>query len=241
MPFTKRRTYDWQLRTRTLPPRPPHPHHGHPQPNPPTASPTEANSTPPKQPPHLQALKLLDEGADILDIGGELHPAQRHPHHPRRRTIPHHPHHQSHPSNNAPKPSSPSTPTTHPPPAAAIEAGAEIVNDVSGPPLRTLAMPATCASLRCGTILMHTRGTPQTWPTLPLVPEAILPLVLTGLLQSIAIRHLRRSPAQSNRHRPSASASAKSAPQTSPSSPTSTSSNPSNSPSSPAYPQILPR
>jgi dihydropteroate synthase len=48
-------------------------------------------------------------------------------------------------------------------------------------------MAATCAHLRCGTILMHTRGTPQTWPTLPpLTPEAILPLVLTGLLQSIA-------------------------------------------------------
>jgi dihydropteroate synthase len=48
-------------------------------------------------------------------------------------------------------------------------------------------MSSTCAALQCGAILMHARGTPQTWRTLPpLTPAEILPLVLTSLAQSIA-------------------------------------------------------
>ena len=45
----------------------------------------------------------------------------------------------------------------------AIEAGAEIVNDVSGH-LWDPDMSATCAELGCGTILMHPRGRPQEAP-----------------------------------------------------------------------------
>jgi dihydropteroate synthase len=67
----------------------------------------------------------------------------------------------------------------------AIAAGAEIVNDVSGH-LWDPAMSATCADLRCGTILMHTRGRPQDWQHLPpLAPEQVLPLVLTGLAERL--------------------------------------------------------
>ena len=63
----------------------------------------------------------------------------------------------------------------------AIEAGAEIVNDVSGH-LWDPAMSATCAALRCGTILMHTRGRPHEWRTLPpLAPAEVVPLVLRDL------------------------------------------------------------
>ena len=56
----------------------------------------------------------------------------------------------------------------------AIESGAEIVNDVSGF-LWDEAMAATCASLACGTIIMHTRGRPHQWRTLPaLAPDEVL-------------------------------------------------------------------
>jgi dihydropteroate synthase len=49
---------------------------------------------------------------------------------------------------------------------AAVEAGCEIVNDVSA--LRwDEQMPATAAGLACGVILMHTRGRPQEWHDLP--------------------------------------------------------------------------
>jgi dihydropteroate synthase len=48
---------------------------------------------------------------------------------------------------------------------AAVAAGCEIVNDVSA--LRwDEQMPATVAGLNCGVILMHTRGRPQEWRNL---------------------------------------------------------------------------
>jgi dihydropteroate synthase len=60
---------------------------------------------------------------------------------------------------------------------AAIAAGAEIVNDVSGL-LWDDAMAATCAELECGVILMHARGRPYEWKSLPrLTPDEVLPLV----------------------------------------------------------------
>jgi dihydropteroate synthase len=52
---------------------------------------------------------------------------------------------------------------------AAVEAGAEIVNDVSA--FRWDAkMAKTVAALRCGAVLMHSRGRPEEWRTQP--PEA---------------------------------------------------------------------
>jgi dihydropteroate synthase len=49
---------------------------------------------------------------------------------------------------------------------AAVEAGAEIVNDVSA--FRwDPKMPKTVAELKCGAILMHMRGRPEEWRTLP--------------------------------------------------------------------------
>lgn len=44
----------------------------------------------------------------------------------------------------------------------AVDAGAEIVNDVSGM-LWDRAMASTCADLRCGVVGMHTRGLPSEW------------------------------------------------------------------------------
>jgi dihydropteroate synthase len=56
---------------------------------------------------------------------------------------------------------------------AAVEAGAEIVNDVSGlqwdPSMKT-----TLAALNCGVVLMHTRGRPDEWRSLPAVADLVL-------------------------------------------------------------------
>jgi dihydropteroate synthase len=49
---------------------------------------------------------------------------------------------------------------------AAIKAGAEIVNDVSGF-LWDPKMAKTLAELKCGAVLMHVRGRPHEWRTLP--------------------------------------------------------------------------
>ncbi len=60
---------------------------------------------------------------------------------------------------------------------AALRAGAEIVNDVSGF-LWDPTMATTCASEPCGVVLMHTRGRPEQWKTLPALPDGeVLPLV----------------------------------------------------------------
>ena len=56
---------------------------------------------------------------------------------------------------------------------AAVEAGAEIVNDVSG--FRwDRQMLKTLASLRCGAVLMHMRGKPEEWRNLPSVPDILM-------------------------------------------------------------------
>ncbi len=56
---------------------------------------------------------------------------------------------------------------------SAIAAGAEIVNDVSG--LRWDAdMTKTAAGLNCGVILMHMRGRPDEWRTLPPPGDVVL-------------------------------------------------------------------
>jgi dihydropteroate synthase len=56
---------------------------------------------------------------------------------------------------------------------AAVEAGAEIVNDVSGfrwdPQMRK-----TVAALKCGAILMHMRGHPDEWRNLPPVTDMFM-------------------------------------------------------------------
>ena len=187
MPLSPRPHYDWRLRTRTL-------SLGHR-----TFIMGILNITPdsfsdgghfytPDDAPRralTQALRMLDDGADILDIGGEstrpnaipLNPAEE-----QSRILP---------VIQAILKERPGTilsvDTFHEATAQrAIEAGAEIVNDVSGH-LWDPAMSTTCATLCCGTILMHTRGRPHEWPHLPpLAPDQVLPLVITGLKERIA-------------------------------------------------------
>jgi dihydropteroate synthase len=56
---------------------------------------------------------------------------------------------------------------------AALKAGAEIVNDVSG--FRwDPQMLKTLAELKCGAVMMHMRGRPEEWRTLPQVPDVLL-------------------------------------------------------------------
>jgi dihydropteroate synthase len=69
---------------------------------------------------------------------------------------------------------------------AALAAGAEIINDVSGFTWDP-ALPAVCAEARCGVILMHTRGRPEEWRTQPqLHADALLAIVRDGLAASLA-------------------------------------------------------
>jgi len=69
---------------------------------------------------------------------------------------------------------------------AALQAGAEIINDVSGFQWDS-AMAAVCAEARCGVVLMHTRGRPEEWRSLPpLDPDALLTSVREGLSASVA-------------------------------------------------------
>lgn len=55
----------------------------------------------------------------------------------------------------------------------AVAAGAEIVNDVSGFRWDPL-MVKTLAGLKCGAVLMHMRGRPEEWRTLPPVSDVVM-------------------------------------------------------------------
>lgn len=70
---------------------------------------------------------------------------------------------------------------------AAVAAGAEIVNDVSGFSWDT-QMAAACAEMRCGVVLMHTRGRPEEWRNQPALDrDAVLSLVKDGLAASLSL------------------------------------------------------
>ena len=105
------------------------------------------------------ALRMLDEGADLIDIGGE----------------------STRPGADAVSPSEEadrvlpviealrrerpdariSVDTRHPAVArAALKSGADIVNDITG--LASPDMRRVCAELPCGVILMHMQGEPKT-------------------------------------------------------------------------------
>ncbi len=130
------------------------------------------------------ALKLLDEGADILDIGGEsTRPGKHEPLDPleeARRVVP------VIKAVLRERPQAIVSIDTYKAVTAerAIESGAEIVNDVSG--FRWDAtMPTTVARLRCGCVLMHTRGRPEHWRTQPQISrDDLVALVRRELTES---------------------------------------------------------
>jgi dihydropteroate synthase len=77
---------------------------------------------------------------------------------------------------------------------AALDAGAEIINDVSGF-LWDAEMASVCAAAGCGVVLMHTRGRPEEWRELPrLNGDAVLVLVRDGLAASLKIAVVARIP-----------------------------------------------
>jgi dihydropteroate synthase len=68
---------------------------------------------------------------------------------------------------------------------AALKAGAEMVNDVSGFAWDA-EMAKACAEAHCGVVLMHTRGRPEEWRAQPqLEPDALLDAVRAGLIASM--------------------------------------------------------
>ncbi len=127
------------------------------------------------------ALRLLDEGAEILDIGGEsTRPGDRPPVSAQEemdRVLP------VIEAVLRERPQTILSIDTYKAQTAeaALHAGAEIVNDVSGL-LWDAAMAETCAHLHCGVLLMHARGRMAEWRTLPPIsPENVVPLVAQEL------------------------------------------------------------
>jgi dihydropteroate synthase len=137
------------------------------------------------------ALRMLDEGADILDLGAESTRPGSHAGGPdaavsaaeeQRRLLP---------VLEAILRARPGTllsvDTYRASTArAALAAGAEIINDVSGFAWDP-EMPSICAQSGCGLVLMHTRGLPDEWLTQPpIAPAELYASVRSGLAGSLA-------------------------------------------------------
>jgi dihydropteroate synthase len=128
------------------------------------------------------AEQMIDEGADIIDIGGEsTRPGSNFVSEEEElcRVIP--------VIERLANLSAPiSIDTTKPEVARiALEAGAEIVNDISG--LRfDHAIAEVAAKAKAGLILMHSRGTPKDMQQMPAMEHA-LNEVIAGLRESIAL------------------------------------------------------
>jgi dihydropteroate synthase len=135
------------------------------------------------------ALQLLHDGADILDIGGESTRPGARPQVSSQQELD-----RVLPVIEAilrERPHAILSIDTYKSPTAraAIAAGAEIINDVSGF-LWDERMASTSAQLRCGVVLTHTRGRMAEWHTLPpLAHEKVVPLVLHGLQKCLTIAH----------------------------------------------------
>jgi dihydropteroate synthase len=122
------------------------------------------------------AEQLLDDGADIIDIGGEsTRPGTSQSQTPvaeeeeRRRILP------VIRDLRKKRPNAVISIDTYKSAVAraAIELGAEIVNDVSG--FRwDPKMAKTLAELKVGAVLMHTRGRPEEWPSLAPIGDPVL-------------------------------------------------------------------
>jgi dihydropteroate synthase len=133
-----------------------------------------------------QGLRLLDAGADVVDIGGESTRPGANPvseEQEQSRILP-----VVGALIRARPEAIVSVDTYHASTAErALEAGAEIVNDVSGL-LWDPAMAGVLASGGPGAVLMHTRGAPRLWSGLPGLPhDEILPLVISGLARSLQL------------------------------------------------------
>ena len=137
-------------------------------------------------------VRLLEEGADVLDIGGEstrpgTKASQRVPQDEELRRV-------------MPviegilkaKPDAVISVDTYKSGVAraACEAGAEVVNDVSAGRWDA-QMLATMAKLKCGAVLMHMRGNPEEWRTLPRMGGDELVALVKRELKSAADKALK--------------------------------------------------
>jgi len=123
----------------------------------------------------VRAEQLLDEGATIIDVGGEsTRPGASEPvseEEERRRVLP------VIRDLKRRRPDAVISVDTYKATVAraAVEAGAEVVNDVSGfrwdPDSK---MAKTLAELKVGAVLMHTRGRPEEWRSLPPIGDPVL-------------------------------------------------------------------
>jgi len=124
------------------------------------------------------ALKLLDDGAGIIDVGGEstrpgAKVGEENPavaaEEELRRVLP------VIAAIKQAKPSAVISIDTYKAKVAeaAVQAGVQVVNDVSGL-LWDKAMAKTLAGLSCGIVLVHTRGRPDQWKLLPAVPDMVV-------------------------------------------------------------------
>jgi dihydropteroate synthase len=183
MPFGLRSRCNWKLRTRSLPLGERTVVMGVLNTTPDSFSDGGAFSTPAAGIEY--SLAMFEEGADIVDIGGEsTRPGKRRPVSVQEeidRVIPvvegvlrHRPDAilsiDTYKAQTA---------------ASALAAGVEIVNDVSGF-LWDEEMSSVCVAVGCGVVLMHTRGRPEEWRTLPpLQQKEVVPLVMRGLRQRL--------------------------------------------------------
>jgi dihydropteroate synthase len=183
MPFALRTRRDWKLRTRALPLGKRTVVMGVLNTTPDSFSDGGSFDSPAAAIEH--GLRMFEDGADIVDIGGESTRPGKHKRVGIReeidRVIPvmegilrHRPGAilsiDTYKSQTA---------------KAALEAGAEIVNDVSGF-LWDESMAQVCAGARCGVVLMHTRGRPEEWHALPpLKPDQVVPSVMEALQQRL--------------------------------------------------------
>jgi dihydropteroate synthase len=120
----------------------------------------------------VRAEQLLDEGASIIDVGGESTRPGSEPlseEEERRRVLP------VIRDLRRRRPAAVVSVDTYKASVAraAVELGAEVVNDVSG--FRwDPKMAKTLAELKVGAVLMHTRGRPEEWRALPPVGDPVL-------------------------------------------------------------------
>jgi len=132
------------------------------------------------------ALRMLDEGADLLDIGGESTRPNATPVTPieeQERVLP-----VLTAILKLRREAILSVDTYHACTAErAIDAGAEVINDVSGL-IWDPAMGDVLAKEHPGSILMHTRGAPRGWSALPPLPHAdIIPMIVAGLTHTLSL------------------------------------------------------
>ncbi len=121
----------------------------------------------------VHAEQLLDEGANIIDVGGEsTRPGVTEPiseEEERKRVLP------VIRDLKRRRPAAVVSIDTYKASVAraAVELGAEVVNDVSG--FRwDPKMAKTLAELKVGAVLMHTRGRPEEWRSLPPIGDPVL-------------------------------------------------------------------